>query len=201
MKRFIALLSLLLVACPHPSAPNGNADAGQIEAGSDDCNLDSGMVYIDAAPTAVTQRIEVHFSPKGGCQDAMVSHIQNSKKTIRMQAYTLSAKPIIDALVAAHARGVDVQVIIDSSESKLSISPVTALRAGGVPTFIDAKHLLAHNKVTIFDSTVVETGSYNYTNAAENDDADNCLFLEDTLTANAYTENWTTHQGHSTAAP
>lgn len=194
MKRIVPWFALLLTSCPHPSAPNGVVDSGVVDTGANDCNIDSGMVPEPPRP-------EVHFSPKGGCQEALIARIRSSKKTVHVQAYTLTAKPIIDALVVAHGNGVDVQVVIDSSEAKIPASPVPLLRAGSVPVFIDSKHLIAHNKVMLFDGEIVELGSYNYTNAAENDNAENCLFLNDKSLASSYEENWKTHQGHSTAAP
>lgn len=194
MKRIVPLFVLLLTSCPHPSAPNGVVDSGVVEVGPNDCNIDSGML-------PEVPRPEVHFSPKGGCQEALVERIRKSKRTVHVQAYTLTAKPVIDALVVAHGNGVDVQVVIDSSETKVASSPLPLLRAGGVPVFIDSKHLIAHNKVMLFDGELVETGSYNYTNAAENDNAENCLFVNDKALTASYEENWRAHQGHSTAAP
>lgn len=199
MKRFILFFTLFLMACPHPSAPSNGVDAGTMEAGPNDCNLDSGMVYTDA--TVATVSSEVHFSPKGGCQDALVSHIKGAKKSIRVQAYSFTAKPVVEALVAAGNAGKDVIIILDSSDAKLANNPIATLRAAKVVVLLDAKHLIAHNKVMIFDGAVVETGSYNYTNAAENDNAENCLFLEDSGLAGAYLTNWSAHQAHSTAVP
>jgi phosphatidylserine/phosphatidylglycerophosphate/cardiolipin synthase-like enzyme len=37
----------------------------------------------------------------------------------------------------------------------------------GIPTYIDAAHSIAHNKVMIIDKLVVITGSFNFTKAAE----------------------------------
>lgn len=191
MKRFILMLILLLVACPHPTPPSQAAPV--VEAGPSDCNLDSSVPVCPAW--------EVHFSPNGGCQKSVIDHIKASKKTIRVQAYTLTAPPITEALIAAKNSGVDVQVILDSTESKMKYSALSALRTAGVPVYIDAKHAIAHNKVMIFDSSSVETGSYNYTNAAEHDNAENCLFLEAATFASPYAENWNVHKDHSSATP
>lgn len=189
MQRLILVLVLLvLVACPRPSAP----DAGkETEAGAgSDCNLEAGVVTAPVAPV-----IETHFSPKGGCQEAIVAHIKNAKK-IRVQAYTLTAKPIIDALVDAGNRSADVAIILDSLEAKMPASPVPSFRTGKISISIDALHALAHNKVMIFDDQIVLTGSYNFTNAAEEKNAENCVFIDNKTTAAAYTANWEAHRLH-----
>lgn len=189
MQRLILVLVLLaLVACPRPSSPDAGKET-EASAGPD-CNLEAGVVTTPTAPV-----IETHFSPKGGCQDAVLAHIKSAKK-IRVQAYTLTAKPVIDALVEAGGRGADVAVILDSLEAKMPVSPVPAFRTGKIAVFIDALHALAHNKVMVFDDQVVLTGSYNFTNAAEEKNAENCIFIDDKATAAAYTANWEAHRLH-----
>jgi len=189
MKRFILILVLFLVACPRPSSP----DAGRAEAGDPgpDCNLEAGVVPV----LPPTTKVEAHFSPKGGCQDAIVASIRAAKK-VRMQAYTLTAQPVIDALLAASAAGGDVEVILDSTQSRLAGNPVMALRNGKIKVFLDAMHALAHNKVLILDDEVVETGSYNFTNASETNNAENCVFITDKAVAASYLANWNAHREH-----
>jgi phosphatidylserine/phosphatidylglycerophosphate/cardiolipin synthase-like enzyme len=66
----------------------------------------------------------------------------------------------------------------------------------GIPTLIDAKHAISHNKI-IIDSKVVITGSFNFTKAAEESNAENLLVIHDPALAAKYTENWKLHAGHS----
>ena len=40
-----------------------------------------------------------------------------------------------------------------------------------MPTFIDAKHAIAHNKIMIIDGQTIITGSFNFTKAAEQNNA------------------------------
>lgn len=145
--------------------------------------------------------MEVHFSPNGGCQDAIVKHIKDSKKSIRVQAYVLTNKPITEALVGAKNSGIDVQIILDASEAKMKYNPLDMLKVAAVPTFLDSKHAISHNKVMVFDESSVMTGSYNFSNAAEHDNAENCLFIEAISMAKPYLENWDAHKAHSTPAP
>ena len=94
-------------------------------------------------PSAVT----VCFTPGGNCTDAIVQALGDAKRTILVQAYTFTSAPIAKALLDAHKRGVQVQVILDKSQRTEKYSSADFLANQGVPTMIDANHAISHNKV------------------------------------------------------
>jgi len=47
----------------------------------------------------------------------------------------------------------------------------------GMPTIIDAPHAISHNKVIIIDGEMVLTGSFNFTKAAQEKNAENLLII------------------------
>ena len=53
--------------------------------------------------------IEVYFSPKGGCTEAVVKELDAAKSTVLVQAYSFTSVPIAKALVDAHKRGVKIR--------------------------------------------------------------------------------------------
>ena len=59
----------------------------------------------------------------------------------------------------------------------------------GVKTLIDAKHAIAHNKVMVIDSETVITGSFNFTKAAEDHNAENLLVIHDKALTDKHTQN------------
>ena len=66
----------------------------------------------------------------------------------------------------------------------------TFLYNQGIPVKIDAKHAIAHNKVMIIDGETVITGSFNFTKAAEENNAENLLRIHDKKLAERYIGNW-----------
>ena len=62
---------------------------------------------------------------------------------------------------------------------------------------IDAQHAIAHNKVMIIDGETVITGSFNFTKAAEENNAENLIVLRDRKLAERYIKNWQEHAEHS----
>ena len=114
-----------------------------------------------------------------------------------MQAYSFTSAPIAEALVKARKRGVKVEVILDRSQMTYKYSSADFLVNSGIPTRIDAAHAIAHNKVMVIDNEVVITGSFNFTKAAEEKNAENLLVVHNKRLAAQYSENWRRHEAHS----
>ena len=145
----------------------------------------------------VAEEEEVYFSPNGGCTQAIVDNLNWAEKYVLVQAYSFTSKPIAEALIAAHKRGVKVQVLLDKSQLQGKGSKLDMLADAGVPVLIDKKHAIAHNKVMIIDGVTVLTGSFNFTNAAEDKNAENLLVIRDKVVARKYRNNWNSHSKHS----
>jgi phosphatidylserine/phosphatidylglycerophosphate/cardiolipin synthase-like enzyme len=79
----------------------------------------------------------------------------------------------------AHKRGVKIEAILDKSQRTQKYSSATFLYNQGIPVKIDAQHAIAHNKVMIIDEETVIAGSFNFTKAAEANNAENLLAIRD----------------------
>lgn len=141
--------------------------------------------------------VKVYFSPKGGCTEAIIKEIDQAKTEILVQAYSFTSAPIAKALVTAHKRGAKVIVILDKSQRSEKYTSATFLTNAGIPTYIDDKHAIAHNKIMIIDNATVITGSFNFTKAAEEKNAENILIISSKELAKPYLENWQKHREHS----
>jgi phosphatidylserine/phosphatidylglycerophosphate/cardiolipin synthase-like enzyme len=58
-------------------------------------------------------------------------------------------------------------------------------------------HAIVHNKVMVIDGETVITGSFNFTKAAEESNAENLLIIRDRKLASLYMKNWQEHVKHS----
>jgi phosphatidylserine/phosphatidylglycerophosphate/cardiolipin synthase-like enzyme len=142
--------------------------------------------------------VQAHFSPKGGCQEAIVAVLQRARREIFVQAYSFTADPITLALVEAKKRGVHVEVILDRSNEEDAHSDLHILAENQVSLLIDAKHAIAHNKIMIIDRRTIVTGSFNFTNQAEHENAENLLILtHHPELVTRYLENYQAHKSHS----
>jgi phosphatidylserine/phosphatidylglycerophosphate/cardiolipin synthase-like enzyme len=151
------------------------------------------------APSATTRpsAVTVCFTPGENCTDTIVNTLGGAKRTVLVQAYSFTSAPLAKALLDAHKRGVQVQVILDKSQRNEKYSSADFLANQGVPTMIDANHAIAHSKVIVIDGELVITGSFNFTKAAQEKNAENLLIIRDQGLAAQYTQNWETHRQHS----
>jgi phosphatidylserine/phosphatidylglycerophosphate/cardiolipin synthase-like enzyme len=88
-------------------------------------------------------------------------------------------------------------VILDKSQRGKEYSSATFLSNAGIPTKIDAAHTIAHNKVMVIDGEIVIRGPFNFTKAAEEQNAENLLTIHDRKLASIYTKNWQEHGQHA----
>jgi phosphatidylserine/phosphatidylglycerophosphate/cardiolipin synthase-like enzyme len=137
------------------------------------------------------------FTPGQHCPDAMVHARNDAKRTILVQAYAFTSAPIAKALLDAHTQGIQVQVILEKSQRSEQYSSADFLANQGVPTMIDVNHAIAHNKVIVIDGEIVLTGSFNFTKAAQEKNAENLLIIQDSTLAAQYAQNWETRRQHS----
>jgi phosphatidylserine/phosphatidylglycerophosphate/cardiolipin synthase-like enzyme len=142
--------------------------------------------------------LHVFFSPKGGCTERVVGEIHKARREILVMAYSFTSKAISEALIAAHKRGVTVEIVLDHSNEKEDHTDLHLILDAGLQPLIDAKHAIAHNKIMILDRRTVLTGSFNFTNQAEHENAENLVVLHHhrELVA-AYRENFEAHRNHA----
>lgn len=134
--------------------------------------------------------IERAFSPHQGATELVVNTIGEAHRSISMAAYSFTSRPIAEALVDACNRGVDVRVVLDKSQRTNAL--LSRLFDGScVHTRINYRYAIMHDKFIIVDDDTVELGSFNYTKAAENNNAENVLVLHDVPTvAHDYGTQW-----------
>ncbi len=153
--------------------------------------------------------VAVCFTPGGACTGLIVAQIANAQQQVLVQAYSFTNPEIVEALAEARRRGVDVRVILDKSnackdggecEKKGAIAAET-LAGAGVPVMIDRIRGIAHNKIMIIDDMRVITGSFNFTKAAQDRNAENLLVIGDPELARQYAVNWEERRERSDRIP
>lgn len=154
-------------------------------------------VWFGMAADGFAGTTEVYFSPGDNPTGAVVRELGLARSNVLVQAYSFTSAPIAKAVVDAHRRGVKVTVVLDKSQRSEKYSSADFFVNSGVPTLVDDKHAIAHNKIMIIDGHRILTGSFNFTKAAEEKNAENLLVIEDGSLAARYTTNWIAHAKHS----
>lgn len=109
--------------------------------------------------------------------DALISGIRKARKNITCSYYLFvvhgrnESARILDELVRARQRGVEVRVILEKPQQKdrlneENLHSASLLARGGVKVFFDSPKVVTHLKVTVIDGRFVYLGSHNLTQAA-----------------------------------
>ena len=148
----------------------------------------SNLSSVKAAETDTP--VQACFTPGENCTEVIVTEIGRAQHSVLVQAYSFTSSPIAKALVEAKRRGVDVRAVLDKSQRTEKYSGADFLANSSVPVMIDDRHAIAHNKVMVIDEETVITGSFNFTKAAQEKNAENLLVIRDRELAERYAENW-----------
>lgn len=155
------------------------------------------LLFVDPAFAACNEAsVDVCFRPGNtSCAARIVDALAGARRTVLVQAYGFTNPEIIQAIGAAHRRGVDVRVVLDKTntpkrDGKPHYTGATYLANAEVPVRIDEKVAIAHNKVMVIDAELVIGGSYNFTRSAEDRNAENVTFTRSACIAGLYRDNF-----------
>ena len=175
---FMAMLGAVAIATGG-SASEASVNMTQTEANT--------LVFSDAALPA---NFDTCFSPDQGCDEKLISFMHAAKSSLDIAIYSLTLRDVVTELVAAKARGVTVRVIADREQSNGRTSVVPDLVGNGLDVRFATVQGVMHNKFTIVDGKMIETGSYNYSFSATKLNAENQLYLSEVKVVAAYREQF-----------
>lgn len=135
--------------------------------------------------------VESYFSPKDQVDAKLISLIQQETCSIKAAVYCLTHRGIINALMDAKKRGVEVELIIDPFTLKAR-APLRRMSQSGLTIYVwdpqqklmnDRGKLrtpLMHNKFCVFSKLgVVWTGSFNFTSEGAIANQENVILVHD----------------------
>lgn len=174
-KKTLAVVLLIAVMQPavHARSAFGRAIADVVGE-----EMQPGSVIVPAVGN-----IEVAFSPDEGAQQLVIKAIDSSRQTIRMLTYSFTSGPITQALLRAKRRGVDVAMVVDfknnisEDRSGKAKAALGALATAGVLVRTINRFPIHHDKTMCIDGITVETGSFNYSDAAAHRNSEHVMVL------------------------
>ena len=134
------------------------------------------------------------FLPAQGNVDlstVYLNWISQASSRLDFCIYSINRWEVVDSLIAAHNRGVQVRIVADErAVDTTATAYFNALKNAGIPVIHNRVGLnrwntgLMHHKFMIVDNAVVVTGSYNLSSAPQ--DANNVLVIQDTGLASIF---------------
>jgi phosphatidylserine/phosphatidylglycerophosphate/cardiolipin synthase-like enzyme len=128
-------------------------------------------------PIPAGASFDLGFSPGGTSLKVVLTAISSAKSTLLVACYEFTSRDIAAALEAAAHRGIKIRIVADFKAAHDRYSQISILKAAGISVRLNAHYAIFHHKFMVIDSVSVETGSFNYTTAAIEHNAENALVL------------------------
>lgn len=120
---------------------------------------------------------EFWLLPSQAALSRLTAMLHAAKKQIYVAMFTLTHPELVEGLIAASKRGVDVRVAIDHYTAEGASAPVLkTLRTANIPIFYSQGQQLFHHKWAWIDRSTLILGSANWTRAAFTQNQD-CLLI------------------------
>ncbi len=127
--------------------------------------------------------------PGDGIRAAALAAIAAAHHSIDLEMYVLSDRLVIDALVAATKRGVELRVLLDPTQSQNAVTLAQLNAAGAnVRFYLQAGDELLHAKAAIIDGSVILFGSCNWSRSGFTRNHELDLLIQDSRLAAIFSQ-------------
>lgn len=138
------------------------------------------------------REVQIYFSPSDGTTSKIINTINTADQNIYLGLYVITRDDIENAIHEKYNSGLtDIRGVVDDINSNgtefYNLGAYTEMLENPSPTL--------HSKYAIIDantgsSPYVITGSHNWSSAAENDNDENTLIIQDSLIANQFLQDF-----------
>ena len=141
----------------------------------------NGNFHSAKIPTAKNKAngMQIYFSPQDkSISNAVLPIIEHAKDYIYIPIFVITENRVVEALIKAKQRGVDVRLISDALNASSKYSKIKVLRASGIPVKIENYAGKMHSKTMIVDDKYSIIGSMNFSKSGETKNDENTIVLE-----------------------
>jgi phosphatidylserine/phosphatidylglycerophosphate/cardiolipin synthase-like enzyme len=135
--------------------------------------------------------IENYFAPEDRVAGHILSLLRSAQTSVYFMAFTFTRADFASALIDKDRAGITVQGVFEQRQIEAgSDSAWKALRGAGLDVHLDGNPYNLHSKVFIVDRQTVVTGSYNFTQSADQSNDENLLIIHNADVAQAFFAEW-----------
>jgi phosphatidylserine/phosphatidylglycerophosphate/cardiolipin synthase-like enzyme len=151
------------------------------------------IFWILFSATPVRADLKAFFSPKGGCESEIVRIVENTQKHLDVAVYSINNRAILCSLEKAKKKGVRVRILTDHVQAAGNARITLDLVKQGFDLRLHSFGRIMHNKFLIADDSRVMTGSFNWTQPAENVNEENCVEFTDPKVVSQFKKQFDDH--------
>jgi hypothetical protein len=135
--------------------------------------------------------VELAFAPTDGVQQRIIDVANTANDSVQVAMFTFTNDALGDALIAAHNRGIAVEVLLDGLSAGGVGGERDRLCANGVTVRVEKFSSKIHDKYAVVDAgttsdPLIVSGSTNWTASAVQANDENLLIVHDAGLASAY---------------
>ncbi len=145
--------------------------AGDFGARSESTVDEQTVIIADSEITAL-------FSPEDDAADYLAAFVSQAADSIYFMAFSFTHEAIGNAMMDVYDSGVTVSGIFETRGSETEYSELTAFHCLGMPVRQDGNPATFHHKVIIIDQRWVVTGSFNFSNNADESNSENLIIID-----------------------
>ena len=137
-----------------------------------------------SAPYAPNAPVQAWMGPEDGLADKVVALLDGAQSTALVAMFELNTQSVVDALIAAHQRGVAVVVVLDEVQATdpAALADEELAGAGVAVVLADNTGSQAaemHSKFLVVDHQRLLMGSYNWSNMGSYYNDENIVVIDD----------------------
>ena len=134
-------------------------------------------------------KFEAYFSPQDDVLNkVIIPNIINAKSKIYVSAFYLTDSKLINELINAKKRGVEVLIIMDSVGASGFKNKITTLRENLIPTIVEDWGGKNQEKTIMIDENILILGSCNFSKSAFYKNDENIILIKDKNIASSYAD-------------
>ncbi len=134
--------------------------------------------------------IEVLFAAEDEVMSYLVPLVQGAEKSIRFMAFSFTHDDLGAAVLDRANAGLDVRGIFEKRSSETEFSELPNLYCAGLAVQQDGNPGILHHKVFIIDDDILVTGSFNFSNNADESNDENVIIIHNAEIAAKYLQEF-----------
>jgi len=128
-------------------------------------------VTVDGTP------VEVLFAPEDQVISRLIPLVNGAERSIRFMAFAFTDEPLGAAVRTRAKAGVDVKGIFETRSSETEFSQLSPFYCADMAVRQDGNPGMLHHKVFIVDDNIVVTGSFNFSENADESNDENMVIV------------------------
>jgi len=132
-----------------------------------------------------------YFSPGDACLSAILAELGSARRSADICVFTITDDRIARAILAAHARRVEIRIITDNDKQYDAGSDIERLRSAGIALKVDETEHHMHHKFALLDGATLLNGSYNWTRGAAAFNEENLIVTREPSLVQTFSQRFT----------